>query len=101
MSGRLNLLTPWARQAMTRESKFDVIEAIPDDYRLDVSVSPDKRKWVFRLHTPDGEVKGPMHVSASMSATSACFYSLRHWGLTPTTVTVDALGYIKEIEDAG
>jgi hypothetical protein len=101
MSGRLDLLTPWAREAITRESRLDVIEAIPDGYRLKVSVTPFRGSWAFRLNCPDGEVKGPLRVSRSMSLTSACLYALRHWGLGKgTTYTTDALGYVKSITDA-
>jgi hypothetical protein len=101
MSGRLDLLTPWARQSINRESRLDLIEAIPDGHRLAVSVTPFRGSWAFRLYLPDGEVKGPLRVSSSMSLTSAAFYALRHWGFgKSTTYTTDALGFVRNIEDA-
>ena len=101
MPGRLILGTPWVRQAMSRESRLDVIAAIPDGYTLDVTMTGDRRMFVFRLKGPDGH-HGPLRVSASMSPTSASLYALRHFGFgRDTTVTIDPSGYIKEITDAG
>ena len=90
MPGRLDLTSPWAREGLTV------------DERRDVSVSPDRRKWVFWTKAPDGTASHKLHVSHSMALFSACFYALRHWKLlSETTVTLDELGYIKEISDAG
>jgi len=103
MSGKLGLSTPWTRQAISRESRLDVEEAIPDGYTLGVSMTPNRSMWIFWV-VPPGETRGwtRLKVSASMSLTSAAFYALRHWKLTTDTVVrLDPEGYVKEITDAG
>ena len=47
MPGRLDLVSPWARDGITIAEAKDVDAAIPDGWTLSVYVTPNKDKWVF------------------------------------------------------
>ena len=98
---KLGLTTPWAREGITKADREEVEAAIPDGWQLGVSVTPDKRSWVFWTVSPEGNISHKTHVSHHMALRAACFFVLNHRGLLrSTTVTVDGEGYIKGMTDA-
>ena len=102
VKGTLGLTTPWTRAALVGQDRQDVIDAIPSGWQVGVSMAPNRGQWYLWNVSPDGTTGKRLTVSASMSLKSACFYALRHWKLlSETTIKLDELGYIKEIEDAG
>ena len=87
MPGRLDLLTPWARESITIAEAGDVTSAIPDGWTLTVSVDKARRQWVFWTIDPEHNGSHKLRVSSSMSLQQGCFYALRHWKLTADTVS--------------